>query len=99
MGVPELRRTHSKEEIVIEVRREGDLLLVGGHALNYDEARELVDNIWAAIPVERSEDGTPICPKCGIEATEDTSGFWVCRVIECDGYHQLLDGVEAWSRW
>jgi hypothetical protein len=79
---------------VIEVKREGELLLVGGHSLSYDEARELVDRIWAAIPVERSEDGSPICPKCGIEATEDTPGFWVCEVIECDGYHQSVDDGE-----
>jgi hypothetical protein len=61
---------------VIEVKREGELLLVGGHALSYDEARDLVDRVWAAIPVERSEDGTPICPKCGIEATETTPAYW-----------------------
>ena len=66
------------------------MLLIGGHAVDFDEAREVVDRIWAAIPVEQSEDGTPICPKCGLEATEDAPGFWVCAVIECDGYHQSV---------
>ncbi len=75
---------------MIAVKREGEMLLVGRQTLSYDEARELVDRIWAAIPVERSEDGTPICPKCGSEATEDTPGFWVCEVLECDGYHQAV---------
>jgi len=79
---------------VIEVKREGELLLIGGDALSYDEARELVDRIWGSIPVERSADGTPICQKCGIEATEDARGFWVCAVIECDGYHQSVDDGE-----
>ena len=78
---------------MIEVKREGEQLLVDGHALSYDEARELVGRIWATIPVERSEDGTPLCPKCGIEATETTPNYWVCEVIECDGYRQsVYDG-------
>ena len=78
---------------MIEVKREGEQLLVDGNALSYDEARDLVGRIWAAIPVERSGDGTPICSKCGMEATKDKPDFWVCSVIECDGYHQsVYDG-------
>jgi hypothetical protein len=66
---------------VIEVKGEGGQLLVGGNALSYDEARDLVDLIWAAIPVELAEDGTPVCSECGVKATEDIPGFWVCGVI------------------
>jgi hypothetical protein len=79
-----------REEIVIEVKRADGQLLVGGQAHSYDEARELVERIWAAIPIERTADGRPICPKCGIEAIQDIPGFWVGAVIECDGYHQAV---------
>jgi hypothetical protein len=75
---------------VIEVKARGNLLLVGGEALSYDEARELVQRIWEIVPVELDEHGTPMCPKCGTPATEDSEDFWVCSVIECDGYHQTV---------
>jgi hypothetical protein len=79
------------EEFVIRVKRENGRLLIGGQLHTSDEARELVDHqIWAAMPAEFGDDGVPLCPKCGIEATEDTPGFWVCAVIECDGYHQTV---------
>ena len=79
---------------MIEVKGEDGQLLVGGQALSYDEARDLVERIWASIPAERAEDGTPLCSKCGVKAIEDMPGFWVCEVIECDGYHQsIYEGV------
>lgn len=60
------------------------------HRLTPDEARELVAEIYDAIPQEFNEKGEPLCPKCGEPAEEDRPGFWVCPYTECDGYHQTV---------
>lgn len=59
------------------------------HRLTPSEARAFVEEIWEVMPQE-FEDGVPLCPKCGEKAEEDRPRFWVCNVIECDGYHQTV---------